>query len=238
MSLYHLIPPGAGRPVDILEPQPVNFILRYRGPLTTSDSHLVDDKQAIREYLHPQLAELCRTQPFYERAQIPGLVQAELKGSVPANIPRGSKFYCVRLGGFEFVPLIHSPGEVVCQLDITRLRREEAGGIVVAGGDLDNRLKKLFDGLRMPHSDSEVGSRRPANESERRFCLLEDDKLITKLSVSTYQLLEPLQLDDKPGDVDLLLNVKVEPVVSDIAFRSSTVSAIGSAKSQGFFFGS
>jgi hypothetical protein len=138
----------------------------------------------------------------------------------------------VRLKGQEFVPLIYRAGEVACQLDITWLRREKAGGIVM-GGDIDNRLKILFDGLRMPQSESELGPP-PPTENERRFVLLEDDKLITRLSVSTYQLLEP-QADEKPGNVDLLLHVLVAPTVSDIAFRSSTASAIAVTQFLGGF---
>jgi hypothetical protein len=103
-------------------------------------------------------------------------------------------------------------------LDITWLRREEAGKIV-DGGDIDNRLKTLFDGLRMPHNGNEIASP-PATDNERRYCLLEDDKLITKLSVSTHQLLEPMQPGEEPQDVDLLLHVAVEPTVSDLAFRA------------------
>jgi hypothetical protein len=229
MSLYHLIPAGAGRPPEIPESSPVNFILRYRGPLSTSRSHAPNDKHRVREYLHPQLAELCRTQPFYQKAQIPDLPAAELKGPEAVNIPPHTDFYCVPLGGYEFVPLISRNGGVVCQLDITWFRREEAGKIV-DGGDIDNRLKTLFDGLRMPLDEKEIIEPASPNDA-RRYCLLQDDRLITKLSVSTYQLLEPLGSGERAGDVDLLLHITVEPTVSDVAHRAQIANDVRLANS-------
>jgi hypothetical protein len=111
------------------------------------------------------------------------------------------------MGGYEFVPVLHRPGQLVCEVDITWLRRESAGDIV-HGGDLDNRLKTLFDGLRMPHEESQIGGL-AEKTGERCYCLLEDDSQITKLSISTHQLLEPMQEGEKAGDVDLLINVNV-----------------------------
>jgi hypothetical protein len=41
------------------------------------------------------------------------------------------------------------------------------------------------------------------------YCLLEDDSLITRLSVSTHQLLEP-PVEGRDSDVDLLIHVVVQ----------------------------
>jgi hypothetical protein len=97
----------------------------------------------------------------------------------------------------------------VCQLDILFLRREKPGSIV-HGGDLDNRLKTLFDALRMPFDDSELGKVGPTSPDELLYCLLEDDSLISRVSVETHQLLDlPPAGSHGAADVDLMLHVTV-----------------------------
>ena len=72
-------------------------------------------------------------------------------------------------------------------------------------GDLDNRIKTLFDGLRMPLLD-EIGDRHLGEEPFH--CLLQDDALITGFQVDTDRLLT------KPGgnihEVRLVIDVSVK----------------------------
>jgi len=84
---------------------------------------------------------------------------------------------------------------LVCRLDILFLRRSPPGEIVKHGGDLDNRLKTLFDALRVPDS---IGDNWQPEGSETPlfFCLLKDDALITEVNVSTDMLLEPAEIAD------------------------------------------
>lgn len=42
---------------------------------------------------------------------------------------------------------------------------------------------------------------------QRCYCLLEDDRMITKLAITTFQTLEPLDEAGKETDVDLLIRV-------------------------------
>jgi hypothetical protein len=74
------------------------------------------------------------------------------------------------------------------------LRPEPPGALITQGGDIDNRLKTLFDALRMPHNLSELpkGSV-PDVDQDPFFCLLEDDNLITAVSVKTDRLLVPTE---------------------------------------------
>ena len=191
----------------------MDFILRYRGALPSSSKRAVRDKHDIRMALTGQLAELCKREPFFRDALTPQLLTGKIKSGKltfdhdQANPANNLMFCRVQMGGFEFVPLIHREHYLACQLDITWLRQERAGDIV-HGGDLDNRLKKLFDGLRMPQDINELGHARPDAENERVYCLLDDDALITKLSVATYQMLEP-HSDERSTDVDLLLHITV-----------------------------
>jgi hypothetical protein len=169
----------------------MQFRLVYQGPLPSggNKSNKPEVKQAIREQFHPQLKELWRTHPFlknYFEMQLEG-------GSFPEHV--GSRFaFC----GYRFVPLIGStfrgggdvdgPPDVACSLDILILRRDHpAQSIVQNGGDVDNRIKILFDALHIPQSCS--GIKEPEDSDNVRFCLLEDDKLITEVKISTGQLL-------------------------------------------------
>jgi hypothetical protein len=66
------------------------------------------------------------------------------------------------------------------------MRKEEPGSLILQGGDIDNRLKTLFDGLRVP-SEAEVKAAKP--EMQPFYCLLEQDSLITGVKVRTDRLL-------------------------------------------------
>jgi hypothetical protein len=186
----------------------MDFIVRYRGPLPANGNP--SDKHYIRALIHPQLQTLCAQQPQLHEAQSETLPEGVLKGGqVEVRRPLEALFFVVRLAGFRFVPIIHRPHELACSLDVIFLRREKPGAIV-HGGDLDNRLKTLFDALRMPHDASELSGVTPSSSQERMYCLLEDDSLITRVSVATHQLLDPLPTGDDPASVDLLMHVVVQ----------------------------
>jgi hypothetical protein len=91
-----------------------------------------------------------------------------------------------------------------CELDILFLRPSPPGAIIGTGGDIDNRLKTLFDGLRRPLQKNEV-SGSPIDE-EPFHCLLADDSLISKFSVTTDQLLQPGTSD---GGAQLVIAVSI-----------------------------
>lgn len=75
------------------------------------------------------------------------------------------------------------------KLDITILRPEEPGNLVTQSGDIDNRLKTLFDALTIPDLQ-QIPPEDSARDGERPFhCLLEDDNLITEVHVTVDRLL-------------------------------------------------
>jgi hypothetical protein len=88
-----------------------------------------------------------------------------------------------------YVPLSWDSLGVACKLDILMLRPEAPGQTLIKGGDIDNRLKTLFDALRIP-KPGETAERR-GDEGGRNpfFCLLQDDSLINHISVATDLLL-------------------------------------------------
>lgn len=85
-------------------------------------------------------------------------------------------------------PLIRESLAVACALDVLFLRQEDPGSLVLQGGDIDGRMKTLFDALRMPSKEEEAaaGLTPPADPLE---CLLESDTLISDLSIKTGRLL-------------------------------------------------
>jgi hypothetical protein len=84
---------------------------------------------------------------------------------------------------------------------------------VVWPGDIDNRLKTLLDELRIPEAGENYSARQPAADEDPFFCLLEDDKLITRIAVETDDLLQPLKGKSSidPADSRLVITVKIRP---------------------------
>ena len=87
------------------------------------------------------------------------------------------------------MPLVVGAAHAVCELDILFLRREGTESLITKprdeyGGDLDNRIKIFLDARSEYREEQEVP---PTDyetwESGAFFCLLEDDSLITKLSI-------------------------------------------------------
>lgn len=119
--------------------------------------------------------------------------------------------------GFKWLPMITKKNGLICKLDVLMLRPGHPGQVVF---DIDNRLKTLFDALRRPGTSDELGERtargkrRPEPDENPFYVLLEDDSLITHLSVTTDTLLEPLEpARGIPPDeqVRLVIGVNVRP---------------------------
>jgi len=86
------------------------------------------------------------------------------------------------------------------------LRPELPGQTLIRGGDIDNRLKTLFDALRMPQNGETMET---ADGINPFYCLLQDDKLINHISVTTDILLD--EVDE--NHVQLVITVTMWPVV-------------------------
>ena len=100
--------------------------------------------------------------------------------------------------------------DLICDLDILFLRPDRPGSVVWAG-DIDNRLKTLLDAMRIPEVGEDYASREPSDDEVPFFCLLEDDKLITKVAVETDRLLEPIGNSVDAADARLVITVRLRP---------------------------
>jgi hypothetical protein len=120
-------------------------------------------------------------------------------------------FYYHPVRDIQFVPLITHVREAQCRLSIRLYRRQPPGEIISRDGDLDNRLKTLLDALRMPHNDDELPQGVPLGESPF-LCLLDDDALITKVTIETFGLLTPPGPGEDANYVELDIAVEVRAV--------------------------
>jgi len=173
--------------------------LIYSGRLPSNGS--VSVKHGIRKQLHPQLKMLWEVKaphPLYN-------VLPNLNGPVYGI---GGLAERHSLCGFRFVPLVVEDYEANVSTDILFLRRGRPGQVVISGGDIDNRIKTLFDALQKPKNCSEVeGS--PSPDEDPFFVLLEDDSMIADIKVTTGLLLTPPGPDEYENDVHLIIGVKV-----------------------------
>lgn len=179
----------------------MEFILHYRGELKANGSP--KDKHCIRQRLHPQLKELWKQPPlmYFEELLVPQ--------------SNRNRFGIIRqLGAFEFAPLVASNLNFLAELEIVLLRPGTPGNVLQTGGDIDNRLKTLLDALAVPpHPNGLPKGINPVDGETPFFCLLEDDGLITKLSVHTERLLEPTR---SPSEVELTVLVRTKKFAKNI----------------------
>ncbi len=110
-------------------------------------------------------------------------------GGIAASDNIGKLANKFRQGNYRLVPLATRELELGCGLDILFLRYDQPGQTLLQSGDIDNRLKTLFDALRIPQAGEYHGE--PSPDEDPLFCLLEDDSMITQVSVTTDVLLEP-----------------------------------------------
>jgi len=185
----------------------MRFRLVYEGPLHSNGTPT--EKHAIRRQLHGQLKELWAQQEPLKRLsdmpdyRLPGAYEPGPQSGIGLRQLATHFARC----GFQFVPLVTALYWLICSLDILFLRRENPGA-VVSGGDIDNRLKTLLDGLRLPKCDEII--EKPEPDEEPMFCLLEEDRLITEVTVTTDRLLRPPGQGQSPTDVLLIISAEVE----------------------------
>jgi hypothetical protein len=196
----------------------MQFRLTYEGPLL-SNGHS-RHKHEIRKHFHIQLKKLWEVTNSLKEMRNPVLDLIEVnRGQDRSRIEWLAERFD-RLN-HNFVPLVTDDLEVsFCGLNILYLRPGPPGGV---RADIDNRMKTLFDALRMPSGKEELGEYNFPTEDEKPFyCLLQDDKFITQLSVETDTLLEPIGTLWDENDARLIIGVNLQPRVYrlDLRFRS------------------
>jgi hypothetical protein len=159
----------------------MQFRLLYEGPMPPRQRVDVAGIHKIRMAFHPQVKALWQYEPL-------SLMQDFLREPVPKG-PEGRVAILERSNNVLFAPLVTKRNNLACELNITLLRQQPPGQLLGEGGDIDNRLKTLFDALRMPKTAEAQQAQIETEANDPIHCLLQDDALVTKVSVETDRLL-------------------------------------------------
>jgi hypothetical protein len=174
-------------------------------------------KHAIRRKLHPQLQRLWAVNAWLSHLKtlrFPNFETA-ISGQILDN-PAWSMcetYLDLVAGNFQsngrtWVPLVGENMGLTCGVDILFLRPGARGGVINVG-DIDGRLKTLFDALAIPRSGSGLGEVEP---DQPTFVLLSDDRHIARATVETDELLEPTSPEAGQNDSRVVITVNIKPL--------------------------
>jgi hypothetical protein len=203
----------------------MKFTLTYDGELPSSGnkSKKLREKWEIRKGFHYQLEELVSTHKDLKAALRSTVIpkagstfsvaqthHSEMKDNEGITIGAEKEwgrnlFVSQHVGNRRFLPIVRESVALACTLDITFLRKEEPGSLILQGGDLDNRIKTLFDALRIPTERELVDD---AAAPEMMYCLLESDALINACNIKTDRLLT--KPNSSAHQVNLIIVVEVK----------------------------
>lgn len=208
----------------------VEFRLLYSGHLLGSsrEDTRADKKHDIRRQFHPQLRRLWQVNSSIR--QMTDVLGAGYVAGDPGRWRPPSQPVTVEMMsqlrmdaclhylseqwervGYRFIPLVTPVMCLRCSVEILLLRPDEPR-YVMQSGDLDAKVKTVFDALRIPKTLGEAGGIGPQDDETPFFCLLEDDKLISELRVVTDELLLlPKQRSVSPHDVFAVITVNLKP---------------------------
>lgn len=156
----------------------MRFTLYFDGPLPARGKPSV--KAEIRSASEPQLRELWSHQPLAGHSEL--LQPPDKEGGLPSLMEKH---------GHTLLAVVSEWLGLRAELDVLLLRPAAPGDLVI-DGDIDNRLKTLFDALSAPAQASQVHETMPATSVEDPlYVLLEDDRFITRVSLETDRLLAP-----------------------------------------------
>jgi hypothetical protein len=195
----------------------MEFRLTYSGLLfsTGNDSKLgkkADHKHDLRVAFHAQMKRLWEVTPFLRTGERSGpdvlLLSGDMQKCEPPNYKASWLAKKHAQFGWKFVPLVSSELDLWCSLEILFLRPSKPGGVVTNQGDLDGRLKTLLDALSIPDANQQYEDR--LTNGKPLFVLLENDRLVSKVSVESDQLLEQSVPPDE-NFVRLVITVSIRP---------------------------
>lgn len=189
----------------------LKFTLTYEGTLQTGGAKL-ERKHARRRIFHDQLRRLWGVNSLLANWRLPipsGPFAPDLQLSAPALQVLAKQFPII--GDFVFVPLITKNLSLEAALHFHILRPSTFKGQIA---DPDNVVKILIDSLKIPQEKGELPiSASPGQGEEPFFVLMQDDGLLSKITSSTDELLQPINGKDNidRSDVRIMLDVYIRP---------------------------
>jgi hypothetical protein len=209
---------GTGEPIE--ESDLMEFRLLYDGELpSTGNKSRPSEVHAIRRTFHPQLRRLWDADTNLRQLAInthPEDPRSILERKVPLTeqerVDIGIRAIGVQWNraGFDLVPLVTPEMALRCSINILLLRPDIEERYLFRRGDIDGQVKTVFDALRIPENSDETGRATPQNGEIPFFVLLQDDRLVTEVRVTTDRLLQlPNRADVKPNDCFVVVHVKL-----------------------------
>jgi hypothetical protein len=166
------------------------LVLIYRGPLpaVNDKDKRTKEKQAMRRLFHAQLTAVSKK--AYRLHSNAGVFRPS------------------RIGQFNICSLICKDPNYPrrgCELEI-RILSNDPFGAICDKGDLDNRLKVVFDALSLPDKQQLSGDH-PHDDENPFWVLLSNDRLITDLHI----VQDTIHIPTNPKNyVELTITVKIK----------------------------
>lgn len=181
----------------------MKFRLTYAGILKSSGNKpKPKNKHALRLAFHNQLSVLWSSNPIlreFSQLEFPNLERAinpdfvasideALAGEEPTKFSYSELLIAKHKNhDVNWHPLVTAENELITEVDILMLRPNDSKSIV-QGGDIDGRVKTIFDALSIPVNGDVLS--KFSKPPDVFYTLLSDDSLISKVSVDTDELLE------------------------------------------------
>jgi hypothetical protein len=210
---------GSGEPIE--SENRMEFRLLFQGTLPPSagQNRRGAEKHEIRRTFHPQLKRLWNNYKGLKQ-YASNLKWSELKKDGkshghwwnPEWVNDGIELIGKRWnrGGVDFVPLVTPDFALRCAIDVLLLRPGPEDIQIMRQGDIDGQLKTILDALRIPEGRQEMDDADPSTEEQPFFCLLSDDRLISRVRVVTDQLLMlPNQREVRANDAFSVIHVEL-----------------------------
>ncbi|MGH1422859.1 MAG: hypothetical protein ACRBEQ_13685 [Hyphomonas sp.] len=210
----------------------MEFRLTYEGPLVSTrgnpEPHQSDKrgdaKHRLRKHFRDQLEHLWNTHPalkLRKSIQKPRgfgsyQLQRVANKDVGADEIEGSWFREIvdahTWHDWKWMPLVREDDLCECSIDVLYLRNG-ARGHFLSDADIDNRIKTVIDALKLPKPNHLPRDIQPEPHEDPFYILLQDDSLVTRLTVETDVLLSPTGKVPEGDDTDsrIIISVKVWP---------------------------
>ena len=190
----------------------MEFHLVYDGNLLKPSQlgrRRVWEKHALRGFLSSQLKKLWETHPVL-KAYADKVVEID-DNDRPVRPPKPFLEHLAdqhRVENVRIIPITTEANGLVCSLDVLLLQPAFHG--VMTHGDIDNRLKTLLDALTKPKPGQLKKEHGDPPDPDPMYCLMEDDKQVTGLTVKADRLLYPM--DGNQDDTIAIIRVTTAQV--------------------------